>query len=205
MFGVCVALPAARGQVMVRRLWFAVVFVLAVRPVCGPADGLELKLAATRPITTAREPVDVRVSIDNLDSTYWVLYAQIFPAPLGVDVVPRSCLTFEILDEAGRTVRYVGDNKTLDRLKEASLRDFLVLGPRFHYGLTVSLDRGPWAHALGQPGRYRVKARLSALSRTWIAGRIEAGRLKQTDLAASFERFVDGTLESNEIEISIRP
>ena len=176
-----------------------------VGAVCHATEGLELRLVASKPVTTVGQPVDVRVSIENADSTYWVVYPYISPGRLGVDAVPRNELAFEIVDERGKVVRRIGNDSTVGRLKEASLQDFLVLGPRFHYGLTVSLNSGAWAHDLHQPGRYRVRAHLFALSRTWVSERLKAGRLKRTELRASVERFIDETLQSNEIGISIQP
>jgi hypothetical protein len=176
---------------------------------CGTALATEVEvqivLTSPRPVVAWGEPLKVHIELETVGSRYWVFYPRFLPYSVGGGlVVPRNVLTFVILDPNGRPVQRIEDEGIVDKLMHAGPCDFFAMGPANSFGFTVSLTEGKWKHDFPGRGRYKIQARFATDSRSWLKSRIEAGRIDSKDLLFDLSHVLEGTLESNTIDVAFQ-
>lgn len=165
--------------------------------------GLSLYLAAAKRTFSNGEPVEVIFSIENHDKIYWAFFPTFSPEGQSSESGPVAELSFLILHESGIQIPWTGQYEGLREPPPLCAAEILM--PSAFCGSHVSLTEGVFAHALREPGLYKVKARLRLYQTAWMKSRLQQTRVDPAELPYDARRVFDGVLESNEIEIKLQP
>jgi hypothetical protein len=169
----------------------------------GSQNECEVRLDA-RPVAEADEPAARRtidVAIVNVGTSYCVLFPRWFPEDRGNTVVPRGWLRIEVVSRDGRALPAAptAHGPEDERLREPSVRDFLVLGPGHLWGMRVNLSEGPWAVVWPlSGGTFIVRATTQISGQDWLRER----KLLETD--PPLRRFIQGTFAARPIEVVVK-
>jgi hypothetical protein len=167
-------------------------------------DRQSLELILESPVVTFSnaEMVEVQLTLLNRDSSYWVFLPYFLPEEADFLEMPKTVLSFEVTDELGRGVDYVG-RWTDSKIAPPTPADYLVLTPTYYFGRTVALARDPFAYHLEKGKTYSVRATLDITGRTWVENQLRSGAVQPEELRFDPNRLFEGVLRSNSIVLSV--
>lgn len=184
-----------------KKCWLTGVLCLAFSVKLASAQVVELAIYVEKPSFSHDEAIPVFLVIKTPEQSSAVFYIAGF-VPEIERGQPISHLLFDIRRFDGTRVGRL-ENKYFVRSAAPSYRHFFELTPRSFFGMPFYVNREPFAYDLGRAGKYKLKAMLTFRAKEWQR---EYGKDVTSDGAAktfSDELLVDGTVESNEIEIEI--
>src|SRR6266850_781975 len=172
-------------------------------PSSPPPPRPTVLLEAPMNAVSAGGPVVLKLIIDNDTLSTGVVYTEFGPAE-GAEG-PETVLQFTVTGPMGSGVQ-AGKPAIPPGLRAlGALRSFLEMAPGQFIGMRVDLTGPLYAYAFKEPGVYKVKARVTFVSRQWLERKAELEREKLSKeyraLLASRGLIYDGTLESNEVTI----
>jgi hypothetical protein len=168
----------------------------------GTKKGLTLFLSTTKKELSASEPVEVVLSIENHDETYWAFFPVFAPEGQSPEDHPLAELSFLVVHESGDRIPWSGQYESLR--EPPPLCSAEILMPLAFCGSHIDLTEGKFSYALRKPGLYKIKARLRLYQTPWVKNRLQLLKVDPAELPYDLRRIFDGVLESNEVEIKLQ-
>lgn len=172
----------------------------------APGPGLTISLSPAQTAFRRDEPILMRLTIENRGATN----INVFPilSPIVDSNWPDTILEFTVTGSSKHPARFIGRPFTYGDRADLRWSDFRELPPLTLFGGYYALNRHPWAHELGEKGRYSAQARLTFRAKGWIEQRITPEKAaRDQNLGAIYRSknlLIDGILNSNLVIFDIR-
>jgi len=197
-------------QLTLRALMLAIWVALAVAPSSAFGASSHDTERTLRLLTTAEshcvplgQPVTLAITLENAGDQYVVLYPFFSPPSSESSNASYSLnLEFEIVGPTGEPVGKL-DSSASAKIKHPAPTDFLVIPPRYFWGVTLSLTEGLYSFDMTEPGTYEVRAHISSHARQWIRERIDEGAPEYDNVPFILENVLSGELEAPVLSLTL--